>query len=119
MYWEYTVYNLHVVNIVDANVKVSTFVDPLGNHAGMDRRSSDRTGSAPRRGPAEWQELPTNRLNKKMTVSVESVDADYSRQERWTHAKHGAYMKKAQDYSVFYYGSPSAREEKRCAPQKM
>ena len=50
-----------------------------------------------------------------MTVSVESVDADYSRQERFTHAKHGAYMKKAKDYSVYYYGSPSAREEKRCA----
>lgn len=78
------------------------------------RRSSDLTRSVPRKGPAEWQELPTNRLNKKMTVSVESVDSDYSRQERCVHAKHGAYMRKAKDYSVFYYGSPSEREDKRC-----
>ena len=79
------------------------------------RRSSDLTRSVPHRGPAEWQELPTNRLNKKMTVSVESVDEDYSRQERFTNAKHGAYMRKARDYSVFYYGSPSAKEDRRCA----
>ena len=81
----------------------------------MDRgRSSDLNRSVSRRGPAEWQELPTNRLNKKMTASVESVDLDYTRQERFTHAKHGAYMKKAKDYSVFYYGSPAEREDRRC-----